>query len=37
METLINKELSKITLYFMMISLKLIIYNPNYRNKNIIM
>jgi len=34
---LINKGLSKVKLFFIMISLKLKIYNPNYRNKNIIM
>jgi len=37
METLINKELFKVRLFYIIISLKLTIYNPNYRNKNIIM
>ena len=32
-----HKELSKIKSLFIRISLKLTIYNPNYRNKNIIM
>jgi len=37
LKTPINKELSKMKSFFIMISLKLTIYNPNYRNKNIIM
>jgi len=34
---LINKELFKVGLFFIMISLKSIIYNPKYRSKNIMM
>jgi len=37
LKTPINKELFKVMLFFIMISLKLKIYNPNYRIKNIIM
>jgi len=37
LKTLINKELFKVKLFLIMISLKLTIYNPNYRIKNIIM